>query len=340
MLRLSIIVPVYKVEPWVEKCIRSLEDQDISKNEYEIIVVNDGTPDRSAEIVRGLMPEFENITVIDQENKGLAGARNTGIRNASGKYLLFVDSDDYIEKDCLGEMLAFAEGRDLEVAMFSQNLVTAGDKINRTRFQENETGIITGVQLFEMRTSDSACKYMVRRRYLVENNLYFFENAVFLEDAEWGPRLLAKAERTAFRNIPFYYYYLRAGSLITTGTAVTQKSFAGYVASYRNLKEFQQRDDLSIKQKSFLNQSIAKFAILPFFTHANAGSLKSYFKIKKGVQKANINKLSLKGIKGMRKRHAVLFNLSKELLFAYLLISNLNKSLLIRLGVKSSQKNN
>ena len=340
MQRLSIIVPVYKVEPWIEKCIRSLEDQDISRNEYEIIVVNDGTPDRSAEIVRSLMPEFENIRVIDQENRRLPGARNTGIRNAKGNYLLFVDSDDYIEKDCLGEMLAFAENRDLEVAMFSQNLITAGDKINRSKSQTKETGIITGVQLFEMRNNDSACKFMIRRKYLVENNLYFFENAVFLEDAEWGPRLLAKAERTAFRNIPFYYYYLRTGSLVTSGTAVSQKALAGYVASYRNLKEFQQRDDLSSEQKYFLNQSIAKFAILPFFANANAGGLKSYSKIKKGVQKANINKLNLKGIKGMRRRHAVLFNLSKELLFAYLLIKNLRKYLLIRLGAKTTQKSN
>ena len=93
MLRLSIIVPEYKVEPWVEKCIRSLEDQDVSRDEYEIIVVNDGTPDRSAEIVRSLIPEFGNITVIDQENRGLAGARNTGIRHANGNYLIFVDSE-------------------------------------------------------------------------------------------------------------------------------------------------------------------------------------------------------------------------------------------------------
>ena len=96
---LSIIIPVYNVEKYVEKCIRSCENQDIPKENYEVIVVNDGSPDGSLAIVERLANEFSNIKVINQENKGLSMARNTGLEAAKGEYVWFVDSDDWIEEN-------------------------------------------------------------------------------------------------------------------------------------------------------------------------------------------------------------------------------------------------
>ena len=91
MKSLSIIIPIYNVAPYVERCIRSLEDQDIPKDDYEIICINDGSPDNCREIVEQLQQEFSNIILINQENQGVSMARNNGIDLSEGKYLLFVD---------------------------------------------------------------------------------------------------------------------------------------------------------------------------------------------------------------------------------------------------------
>ena len=88
---LSIIIPVYNVEKFVERCIRSCEKQDVSSDNYEIICVNDGSKDNSLDIINRLSTEYPNIIVISQPNGGLSAARNTGMRNASGVYYMFVD---------------------------------------------------------------------------------------------------------------------------------------------------------------------------------------------------------------------------------------------------------
>ena len=104
-IKLSIIVPAYKVEAYIEKCIRSLEDQDLPKDEYEIIVINDGSPDRCREIVEELQKEFSNIILINQENQGVSMARNNGIANAQGKYIMPIDPDDYVLPNSFGSII-------------------------------------------------------------------------------------------------------------------------------------------------------------------------------------------------------------------------------------------
>ena len=95
---------MYKVEAFIEKCLNSCLNQDISKEEYEIVCVNDGSPDKSAEIAEHIAKSNANIRVINRPNGGLSAARNTGIDNAKGEYIFFVDSDDWIADNCLGKI--------------------------------------------------------------------------------------------------------------------------------------------------------------------------------------------------------------------------------------------
>jgi glycosyltransferase involved in cell wall biosynthesis len=330
-MRLSIVVPTYNVEPWIEKCIRSLEDQNLPKTDYEIIVVNDGSPDKSAVIARELNEEFRNIKVIDQKNKGLAGARNTGVKNANGNYIVFVDPDDYIEKDCLQKMLFFVEDKNLDIGMFNQYLITSTGIVKISN-NVAETKVISGIELYGLRGNDSACKYLIKRKYLTDNALYFYEEAVFLEDGEFSPRLHAKAARTAFKDIPFYFYCIRSGSLVTTDIAVSDKATDGYIKSSLHLKSFQKNSDLTNQQKIFLNHAIAKFVILPFTLSANRIGLKNFVGIKQKIKKAGINTIDSEGIKGMRRRHTILFNFSPDLLFLFLLIEKTLKSIRLRIS--------
>ncbi|HJS00822.1 MAG TPA: glycosyltransferase, partial [Flavobacterium sp.] len=95
---LSIIVPVYNVENYLRRCLNSLLDQDLCLDDYEIIIVNDGSTDSSLRIAQEYGNKFSSIKIISQENQGLSEARNVGIRNALGQYIYFIDSDDFIQK--------------------------------------------------------------------------------------------------------------------------------------------------------------------------------------------------------------------------------------------------
>ena len=110
---------MYNVEQYVDRCIRSLENQDIDKDDYEILVIDDGSPDNSASIVGKLQTEFSNITIYHKLNGGLSSARNYGIERAQGKYCWFVDSDDYLEKNVLKTLLYQLETHELDYVGFN-----------------------------------------------------------------------------------------------------------------------------------------------------------------------------------------------------------------------------
>lgn len=112
-MKLSIIIPVYNVELYVEKCLCSCAEQNLSPDEYEIIVINDGTKDNSLEIVEKVAKDYTNIFIYSQENKGLSATRNKGLSLAKGEYEWFVDSDDWIEKNCLKDIVSNIEGFDV-----------------------------------------------------------------------------------------------------------------------------------------------------------------------------------------------------------------------------------
>ena len=119
-LKLSIIVPVFNVEPYIEECICSLYRQDIPVSDYEVICVDDCSPDKSAQIVEKLQTEYPTLQLIRHErNKKLGGARNTGIRAAKGKYILFVDSDDMLVPNCLKQLIEAMESDDDEYIHFN-----------------------------------------------------------------------------------------------------------------------------------------------------------------------------------------------------------------------------
>ena len=103
-MKLSIIVPIYNVAPYLRKCMDSLLAQDIL--DYEIILVDDGSPDECPRICDAYAEKHSNIHVIHQENAGLSAARNTGVAKAQGDYIWFVDSDDYVEPNVLGVLMS------------------------------------------------------------------------------------------------------------------------------------------------------------------------------------------------------------------------------------------
>ena len=123
---LSFIVPCYNVEPYVEKCIESLENQDIPKGEYEILAYNDESKDYTLQVLEKLAKKYSNVKVASHKNKGLSGTRNRGIREAQGDFIWFIDSDDWISENCLGKILASITDK-TDIVAFS-GFIPEGDR--------------------------------------------------------------------------------------------------------------------------------------------------------------------------------------------------------------------
>src|SRR5690554_3713943 len=139
MIKISLIIPVYNVEKYLEKCLNSCMNQDISEEEYEIIIVNDGTKDSSLSIALKFEQKYKNIKVYSQENQGLSAARNKGLSLAKGEYVWFIDSDDWIKENCLKSITdkCFKENLDA-LAIAAANVI---DGKNERRFNFNTSGV-------------------------------------------------------------------------------------------------------------------------------------------------------------------------------------------------------
>lgn len=217
MLLLSIIVPIYKVEPYLRKCIDSLLAQDLNPEEYEIILVDDGSPDNCGKIADEYAAKFGNIRTIHQENGGLSVARNTGIFAAQGKYIQFVDSDDYLEPNVLGSLVGRVERDNLDVLRFNYRNVNEHyeefepNKESRP-YMDYSVTVCSGMEFLNERLG-YAC-YAVQ--FLIKASIVkdcLFKEHILFEDTQWTPRMLRKAPRVSSMPDVIYNYLSRGGSI-------------------------------------------------------------------------------------------------------------------------------
>ena len=211
MIRLSVIVPFYNVEQYIEQCIRSLYDQDIPQEEYEVICVDDCSPDGSRTIVERLQMEYPTLRLIcHEQNKRLGGARNTGLKAAKGKYVWFVDSDDYVVSNCFNDLLQVAEENLLDILHF-EYLEDRNGKITRYFPKQDDSDVLNGADLFFRGEGNWHIHYVVawqkiyRRVFLIGNQIYFQEHVMF-EDNEYAFKAFANAKRAKHVNITAYIY--------------------------------------------------------------------------------------------------------------------------------------
>ena len=218
MIKLSFIVPVYNVEKYLRKCVDSLLSQDMPQNEYEIILVEDGSTDNSAALCDEYNRMFDNIHAIHQPNGGLSVARNVGIAAAKGEYICFVDSDDYWQHNVLTGLMAQVERDQLDVLRFKyQHVNEKGEVFNpykRDRRLENDysESVTDGVSFlnFRMNTQCYAVMFIVKRALF---DGCIFTPGIYFEDTDWTPRMLAKANRVASTDMIVYNYLVREGSI-------------------------------------------------------------------------------------------------------------------------------
>lgn len=223
MKKVSIIVPVYNVEQYVEQCIRSLYAQDIPQDEYEVICVDDCSPDGSRAIVERLQTEYPTLRLICHErNKKLGGARNTGIRAAQGKYIMFVDSDDYLLPNILDHLVREMEMHNADYIHFNSVIFYADGNLGKEQHYSCDLQVGKGVDLFFCESipwQHQVCAWrkIYRTSFVRENNLYFVEDIMY-EDNDYAFRLAASAQRC--QHIDYTAYVYRQNDQSVTGVSV------------------------------------------------------------------------------------------------------------------------
>lgn len=221
-MRLSIIVPVYNVEPYLAACLDSLLAQQDTEDAYEIVCVNDGSTDNSGEILARYAQAHPSVRVITQKNGGLSAARNAGISAAVGEYLWFVDSDDVVDTYAVGQLCnAAAAHRWPDKVLFCYEEFMDGHLEEHRKAQKQSGQVVLFASGMQMDASKQvppwniACNYMIKRALLQVHGLLFVEGMLF-EDEEFNFWLSRYTGRCIYLNCVFYYYRKRAGSILNT----------------------------------------------------------------------------------------------------------------------------
>lgn len=222
MIKISIIIPIYNVEKYIAKCIASTYKQKFNENQFEVIIVDDESPDNSLNIVKEIAKNHSNIHIISQKNKGLGGARNTGIQNSSGEYLLFLDSDDYLLPNVLNDIINIAIQNNLDILEFGAQGVLPNGDITYEMSKNTGGNIYNGVDYYNrLKYMNSACNKLYKKELLQSHNIYFLEK-VYIEDFEFNTRIFYFAQRVmAINNI--VAHYLQSPDSITRNTSKEKK---------------------------------------------------------------------------------------------------------------------
>lgn len=336
--KLSIILPLYNVERYVEKCILSLQQQDLSADEYEIIAINDGSPDGSRAVVMSLMERYQNIVLIDQVNQGVSVARNNGLRRATGKYVLFVDPDDFVEENCLGGLLGEMESSgELDLVMVGLREVQLDGETTFINTAAQSGANLTGIELYRGYRSargetgvDSSCGIVIRRALIANNDLYFLENVPYLEDGEFIARVFCMARRAAYFAQPCYNRLIRPGSATNSDLYYREYAVEGFIKAARNLKSFRDNRQLALQQQEFLNQPIVKFVMLS--VQACSRNIALFEIVKRRLKEEGLLKVDLSGCDDFYSRYGSYFNRSVNLFYIAWLLR------LVHLSARSKMK--
>lgn len=218
MMKFSLVLPVFNVEKYLKKCIQSCIIQGMNADEYEIIVVIDGSPDRSIEIANQYQRLYDNIHVIEQSNKGLSAARNTGLQYAKGEYIWFIDSDDFIAPNILNGIYEHLVSRELQCLWIQwANIDIEGNVLPEfAPFIKTKSFKVYNGKDFASNILNNflyAWSFIYKRSFLISNNLSFREG-MFFEDTDFAFRAIPLIESIALYDKVCYFYLQRENSIV------------------------------------------------------------------------------------------------------------------------------
>lgn len=258
-MKFSFIIPVYNTEHYLKKCLDSIVNQ--TYKNFEIIVVNDGSPDNSQQIIQKYTDKYSFIKGYIKKNNGLSSARNFGVKKATGDYLIFVDSDDYIEKDLLKNINQNLENVDILKYQVKKIINESVEKIDGITFDKVEPKYI-----FEKLAASSlfepAWLYAINRKFYLKNNFKFADKKLH-EDLGLIPYIIIKAKTIKSIDYIGYNYVIRENSIITNQTIENNlKKFNDVLYHYDNLIGLIENENMDLKTKNIFKSFLANEVIL------------------------------------------------------------------------------
>lgn len=212
----SVIVPVYNVEAYLERCINSILAQ--TYRDLEIILVDDGSPDKCGEICDAYIQKDERIFVIHKTNGGLSSARNAGIEKATGDFIAFIDSDDWVDEEYIERLITALIETDAD--MSACKFCRFNEENPQRQFFEKEPEIIAADKYFcvfsEKSYAGYACNKLFKRKIIQENNLQFDEQIFNGEDFPFVLEYVHFAKKVAFIKQDLYFYFFREAGIMNS----------------------------------------------------------------------------------------------------------------------------
>lgn len=321
MIDFSIIIPVFNLDKFIEDTLTSICNNDLSK--AEIILVDDGSDDQTVIVAKKYLDTIENIkyTILQQENKGVSAARNLGIENAKGKYLIFVDGDDRCDPHMINILHnAIIDNSDMLVWRF----YTFQDASYYVSQKEFKSLVINGNQaLKSFAFSENRIRigsFAVKQEFLKRNNIAFTEDCAFAEDIEFMYKCLARIEYVKTLNDILYTYVKRKGSAVYTfdmrrfQAPLAVRRLYRYISENKFLCMDKELDDY-LKNGFFLLHSIFAFdACIPYLNGiSDAWSFvdmyyKNYAEVEEILAKIPKKNLKLSNVYSMKKWKLLLFS--------------------------------
>ena len=240
MYKVSVIIPIYNVEKYLRECLDSAVGQTLK--DIEVICIDDGSPDASAQIVAEYMERYDNIKLIRQENRGLSCARNAGLDIATGEYVQFLDSDDMLDRQAMESLYEVAKREKLDVLYFNRRVWYDNDAVRKAhedKFSssirtDDYSGLCTGQTMFAKLRKDhqyltSACYQLLRRDFLTEQHIRFFPG-ILHEDNLFTFQCSMTARRVNYVTDEYYLRRVRADSIMTSPSTI--RNVEGYLVCY------------------------------------------------------------------------------------------------------------
>ena len=213
--KISLIVPIYNIEASLSRCVGSIKNQTYKK--WELILVNDGSSDRSGSICNEYAENDERIKVIHKQNGGSASARNAGLNAATGDFITFIDADDWIENDGIEKMMLCAETTDSDIVMadFTIEQSDGSCSVRKEGFcNPDATELMKAMMTGKLHGSN--CNKIYRRSLVTGNDIHFIDGADYTEDLAFNIKLLTLTNKIVYLPIAYYHYCIYDNSMSHT----------------------------------------------------------------------------------------------------------------------------
>ena len=309
-MQFSIIIPAYNAAKYLNRCIESVANQNLPHDCYEAIVVNDGSTDDTLAVLDLLIDKYSFLRYISTPNRGLSNARNRGIAEASGEYILFLDSDDSISPNVLDRIYLEMSKDKLDMMLLNYIHISMNGTLLDIpyRMELNSHKVVSGKEFLLMDCyPPMVCVYAYLRTFLLENGLKMIP--IWHEDEEFTPRAIYFAQRIKYVPLAFYNYYQHSDSYTNQ---YSESHALNIIAAMESLNRFSLNYCTEKRVKAYFDNHIAVIVMRLFKNSIRRGE---------SGQKAMIEKVKMGALLPLRCRRKSfyywIFNFSPSLFVAY-----------------------